>query len=219
MYPRALAVPAALGTLVAALAAAIGSAPVRAADRAASFAAVAFERGHPDVATVTWAVTELGGTVAAAAVLLAVASWPGVPRRWAASGFAALALLVPGPLVEAVKHLVGRARPHPPAALAHFGGLSFPSGHSAHVAADVALLWLLLPGTTGWIRRAVLVVGVAVVLAVGCSRVALGAHYPTDVLAGWALGVAWVTGVAATGAGKVWSARGVGPPGGRATRN
>ena len=54
----------------------------------------------------------------------------------------------------------------------------------------VALLW-----RTPY-RWPVLVLGVIYTLIMGLSRVYLGVHYPTDVLAGWALGVAWAAGVA-----------------------
>ena len=111
-----------------------------------------------------------------------------------------MAVLATGALVEAVKYLVRRPRPHPVESFAHFASYAFPSGHAAHAAAEVLVLWiLLLPVVAGRGRRAVVsavTVGVVAMLAVGWSRVALGAHYPTDVVAGWALGVAWATGTA-----------------------
>jgi undecaprenyl-diphosphatase len=65
-------------------------------------------------------------------------------------------------------------------------GFSFPSGHSASAFALYATLaFLLSRQLTGWSRRALLATGLAVALAVGTTRIYLGAHYPTDVLAGW----------------------------------
>ena len=74
------------------------------------------------------------------------------------------------------------------------GDASFPSGHSANAAAAwFALAWILASLVE---RRALKVVvwSVAglVVAIVGVSRLYLGVHWPSDVLAGWAIGAAWV---------------------------
>lgn len=77
---------------------------------------------------------------------------------------------------------------------------SFPSGHS--VMAPVVYLTLAAIVATGSVRRAIKltpVIGAAVlVLAIGVSRVYLGVHWPTDVLAGWTMGatIAWIATVA-----------------------
>lgn len=69
-------------------------------------------------------------------------------------------------------------------------GYSFPSGHammsSALVLCLIALLW-----HTKW-RLATLIAGSAFVLMVGASRVYLGVHYPTDIVAGWSVSLVWV---------------------------
>lgn len=202
-----------LAVVVAGLAVAISFPPVRSADAWVSSAAVGFGHRHRDWTEAMWTVTQLGGTLAAVAVLAALAvlasvvgraiqvplARSGAAHRGSVVAFAVAGLLVPGLLVEAVKHLVDRPRPDPAEPFAHFSGFSFPSGHATHIAADVVVLWfLLLPLLAGWSRRVAVLLGAALVLVVGWSRVALGAHYPTDVVAGWALGAAWVTGVAVT---------------------
>lgn len=70
---------------------------------------------------------------------------------------------------------------------------SFPSGHAMGSLAVVAAL-SVLPWHTRW-RWAVLGVGSLFVLAVGLSRIYLGVHFPSDILAGWGASLAWVTGV------------------------
>lgn len=100
-------------------------------------------------------------------------------------------------LVElAVKHIVGRPRP-PTALLTGKSGFGFPSGHTsgftALATAIIAVVFVLTSGR----RRALVTAVVCAVLAmaVGVSRVVVGAHWATDVIGGFILGTA--TGVAA----------------------
>ena len=141
----------------------------------------------------------VGSVVVYGPVFALVALWlvrQGLPR---------LALFVvvtvgAGPLLNRlVKALVDRSRPVLPDPVAQAEGLSFPSGHaqSAMVAALVLLL-VFLPMLQGGRRTVAVVLAAAYVLAMGFSRVALGVHYVTDVLAGYVLGAAWVAAMAAT---------------------
>lgn len=103
-----------------------------------------------------------------------------------------------GALIEFFKFLFDR--PHPPASLQLVPdpGLGFPSGHAmaALVVGAAALYLWSLRSTESWggSWRAKVRVGlivVALVLLIGFGRVYMGAHYPSDILAGWALGGVW----------------------------
>jgi membrane-associated phospholipid phosphatase len=90
-----------------------------------------------------------------------------------------------------VKWLVDRARPDIDP-LAGFAGPSFPSGHSATAAATLAAVALVLGRRRGRLTKAVLAgLAAGLAVAVATSRVLLGVHWFTDVLAGLALGWAW----------------------------
>ena len=95
-----------------------------------------------------------------------------------------VALMIVAPTLESVfKELVGRTRPESLA-------LSFPSGHSTAAAAFFGALMFLAPALPPWLCAAVRVLATLMILLVGMARVVLRAHWPSDVLAGIALGVA-----------------------------
>jgi undecaprenyl-diphosphatase len=112
-------------------------------------------------------------------------------RRWRAAGFVAAVRLVTALTSNELKVVVGRARPvlsHP---FTHAHGFSFPSGHasgSASVYLPIAVL--LLRCDRPAVRRGAVTLAVAVCVTVATSRVLLGVHFPSDVLAGLALGTA-----------------------------
>ena len=94
---------------------------------------------------------------------------------------------------DVVKDSIARPRPTLDPLLAR-QTYSFPSGHSLNSAAIYGLIALVVwrgPFPL-WIRRAAVILGVSLPLLIGVSRIALGAHYPTDVLGGWLAGLAFV---------------------------
>lgn len=108
-----------------------------------------------------------------------------------------------GALSQLVKAAVGRKRPLVAHPVAHALSASFPSGHALGVVVGTgALLLVLLPSVARAARPAVLALGVLVVLAVGFSRLGLGVHYLSDVLAGYLLGAGWLA--ATTAAFEAW---------------
>jgi len=111
--------------------------------------------------------------------------------------FTWIAAFVGGGLLEKVlKVLVHRSRPIFNTSAPAEQSLSFPSGHSMMCLIGVGMLVyvLMIPGHSGGIRRSILIgAGTAFVLLVGISRVYLGAHFPSDVLGGFAAGAGWLS--------------------------
>lgn len=134
-------------------------------------------------------------TVLLAGLLLVGWLWFRGARRDAVGAF--LGLGGAAALTLVLKEVVQRSRPGPQF---RWGPpdptWSFPSGHSLHIAAlavlVIGLVQMPRPDAVGGRGRRVLVsAALFVVLAVGCSRVYLGLHWATDVLAGWLLGSGW----------------------------
>jgi undecaprenyl-diphosphatase len=98
-----------------------------------------------------------------------------------------------GVLAQVAKDLVGR--PRPVGALAASVSSSFPSGHATAATVGVLALLTISAGTFSHRTRSVtIMLGVTVVLAVSFGRLAVNVHYPSDVVAGWALGYLWYLG-------------------------
>ena len=118
--------------------------------------------------------------------------WRGLPRL-------AVFLVVTtagGGLVDTiVKVLVDRPRPLVDHAIATAHGKSFPSGHAmSSTVVYGALLVVFLPAVYRRYRRPLVIAAGVVVAAVGSSRLLLGVHFVSDVIGGYVLGLAWLSG-------------------------
>lgn len=135
-------------------------------------------------------ITELGSTVAVigvGAIVLLVGLQSGRPRDGLAG---ALTIAIGSLIVELTKRLTGRMRPDFLDPVIQAVGYSFPSGHTTNATVAYGVLGVLV-ARLRWptpIRATIEVVLGVIVFGVGLSRVWLGVHYPTDVVAGWLLG-------------------------------
>ncbi|HUP26563.1 MAG TPA: flippase-like domain-containing protein [Candidatus Limnocylindrales bacterium] len=137
------------------------------------------------------AITQFGGL--GSLVLWMGAAWYLINKRGALS--VAFTGVLAWTLAKVAKVLIARGRPGD--LLSHvylfkgeaFGGYGFPSGHATFSAACAAILYYQVPAKY---RKYLLLV----VLSVGISRMYLGAHFPLDIVGGWALGALVGSGVA-----------------------
>ena len=135
------------------------------------------------------AISALGYEWGVVPVDLVLIAWLGL-KRWKREGlFAGLALGGSALLNLATKQWFARERPSLWASIAPETTYSFPSGH-AMGSMTLASVAVLLAWQTRW-RVPVSLAGMAFVLLVGMSRVYLGVHYPSDILAGWCAAGAW----------------------------
>ena len=149
----------------------------------------------PQLTTFFMAVTALGST--AIAVVLAVVVGAYLLRRRQRYWFVAITLTIVGgvTLNRLLKIAFQRARPQFDDPIRTFAGYSFPSGHTVTATVVYGALALLLFTRVKTPRARALVIASAtlIIVLVGFSRIYLGAHYLTDVLAAMAEGVAWIS--------------------------
>ncbi|MDK3255774.1 phosphatase PAP2 family protein [Blastococcus capsensis] len=144
----------------------------------------------PTLVSVLRAVTDLGGNFAAILVFTLTTLFLLVRGQRRLAAFSAATGIGLAILVPVTKALIGRARPLVESPVSELpSNASFPSGHAMVAVVTYGMLALLaLPAVRSRARRWVLAGTLLIVLAVGFTRLALGVHFVTDVLAGWALG-------------------------------
>jgi undecaprenyl-diphosphatase len=140
-------------------------------------------------------LTSLGSAAVLTLVTLGGAGYLLIRRRYRT--VLMLAVVIGGGVLLScwMKAFFGRPRPPYASELTRTLSASFPSGHSMLSAIIYMTLAVLLARTSVERRARIYFIstGLALALLVGCSRVYLGVHYPTDVLAGWAAGLTWAT--------------------------
>lgn len=138
-------------------------------------------------------ITALGGVTVLTIVTVIVALFLALKRLWLT-----MLLIVAGTVSGAIavaiaKSIVARPRPDIVDHLVHVNSASFPSGHATSSAivylTVAALIMQIVEGRP--LRIYILSVAILLVGMIGCSRVYLGVHWPSDVLTGWGFGSLW----------------------------
>jgi undecaprenyl-diphosphatase len=156
-------------------------------------AARALRLGHPGLVELLRDLSGLGSTLVLSLWTAATVGYLLLVSARALAALVATAVLTGSLGLSLLKALFGRMRPGPDWAELVAPGLSFPSGHAAMSAIVFLTLGALLASThvRHLERIYLLAVATLMTLLVGLSRIALGVHWATDVLAGWAFGAAW----------------------------
>ncbi|MFI9270712.1 phosphatase PAP2 family protein [Kitasatospora sp. NPDC052896] len=148
-------------------------------------------RGHAAWTASLLTMTALGGPTAMRILLALAAAWLWAIGARTLAGWTAAQAVVGWAAHRAAAALIARPRPSFADPVAHAAGPAFPSGHATAsaitTAALVALVWPRAP-RSGRIAACALAAGATVLI--GFTRVALGVHWPSDILGGWFLAVA-----------------------------
>ncbi|MBC7304550.1 MAG: phosphatase PAP2 family protein [Nocardia sp.] len=144
-----------------------------------------------DFATV---ITDLGDTLSMIILAVVTLGWFLLRRNLPVAALIAITSLGAGVLVWVIKRLVGRHRPPEASRLVFEPSLSYPSGHTlgSTVVVGIVAIVLIPQLSQRWVRVAATVPAVVFPIAVGLSRIYLGVHWTTDVLAGWIIGLMWL---------------------------
>ena len=148
-------------------------------------------RAASPLATSIGLTLNIVGGVAATIGLMVIAALVLWRRHRSGDAIRLAAFVLGGRLVvEAIKQLVHRARPalDPHPVTTH--SLSFPSAHAANSMIVFCALAMIFASRST--RRLWILAAITASLIIGASRSLLGVHWPSDVVAGWAIGGAWL---------------------------
>lgn len=170
-----------------------GWSPLRTVDRSVAHQLNEWISGMPAVVAALQVVTWLGDPAVIASLLGLATVRLLTRRRVRLACYVVVTGIGAAILAETVKELVERTRPLLAEPVGVVDGASFPSGHALGSMVGYGVLLLVFLPAVPRRARPHLAVGCGVlVLVVGFTRVALGVHFVSDVLAGWLLGLAWL---------------------------
>jgi undecaprenyl-diphosphatase len=138
-------------------------------------------------------MTAMGGVLVLVLVTAAVVGYLAMVQKHGAVVLVLVASLGGLAISSGLKHHYKRPRPNVVPHLSYVVTSSFPSGHAMMSSTVYLTLGALLSRFTArrWLKIYYMLVALVLVFLIGISRVFVGVHYPTDVLAGWSAGLCW----------------------------
>ena len=147
--------------------------------------------GHPLLIHIARLLTDLGEPTTLIGASIFCALWLWFAGRWRLGATLLAIALVGRGLSELQKIIIARPRPVLESHLVNVKTQSFPSGHATSSMVFYLALALALAGHSRW-KGPVICAAILLSLLIGLSRLMLGVHWPSDVVAGWAFGAFWV---------------------------
>lgn len=138
-------------------------------------------------------ITSLGSSTILTIIVLLVVLFLLLKKEYRSIIYVLSASIGGGILVQVLKFIFSRERPDTALYLASEITMSFPSGHSAMSAVVYLSLAVLISRIENSRKSRIFIITAALIISfiVGLSRIYLSVHYPTDVLAGWMIGLFW----------------------------
>lgn len=135
-------------------------------------------------------MTTFGGKEIIFPVAFTVSFYLFIKKRYKFIAVLLISLVMAGTAVEIMKKIFARERPDQIYALVSGDGFGFPSGHStlALVFYGILVYFIFVSNNKLSHKISALIIGVLLTVLVGCSRIYLGVHWPSDVLGGYILG-------------------------------
>jgi undecaprenyl-diphosphatase len=140
-------------------------------------------------------ITALGGATIIVIITAAVVFYLLIQKQYQLMWLILIATIGGALLSFGLKEIFARERPPLIFHLLTVKSMSFPSGHAMMSSVVYLTQGALLAKTQSNknLRVYILLVAIILVFLIGISRIYLGVHYPTDVLAGWSVGLAWAS--------------------------
>lgn len=138
-------------------------------------------------------LTKFGSFWTVLPMLIAIALILVVQRRWRSLTYLIITAAGSATINRTAKEFWHRVRPDLWTSVAPEFDYSFPSGHAMTSMTFLAILVVLTWGST-W-RWLTVILGSVYILAIGWTRLYLGVHFPSDIIAGWMVAIAWAMGV------------------------
>lgn len=150
-------------------------------------------------------ITQLGGIIGVLVITFLIVGLLVKKKHYVRGVFVVTSVGGASLITVLVKLLVGRERPALWEQLITEASYSFPSGH-ATASSALAFSLVIASWQTRW-RWLIVSVGFIYTILVGYSRMYLGVHYPTDIIAAWTMSLAWVITTASLTYGYIWRRR------------
>ncbi|MTJ53832.1 phosphatase PAP2 family protein [Anabaena sp. UHCC 0253] len=152
-----------------------------------------YSTANPQLDTIAVWLTQLGGFWTVLPVLSAIAVILWKRRRWRTLAYVFTTVLGNFLINRTAKEFMRRVRPQLWVSKAPEFDYAFPSGH-AMTSMTLVVIFVILTWHRPW-RWLVITIGSLYVLVIGWTRLYLGVHFPSDIIAGWMVALAWAVGV------------------------
>jgi membrane-associated phospholipid phosphatase len=148
---------------------------------------------NPQIDRIMLFITSLGDPPTVITIFLMTIAWLGMKRRFADGMRFAIACIGGILINQVMKLFFAKPRPELWTRLISEHSFSFPSGHAVGAVVVYGFIAYLFTSEFPQYRRSIYTVATILIAAIGISRLYLGVHYPTDIIAGYGIGLLWVT--------------------------